>query len=57
VGRENAIVISPSVVAKGNGTAPAWLAYGIAKLTLLEKAGAPPRKSVTDFDSEVKAAP
>ena len=53
--RENAIVLSPSVVAKGNETAPAWLAYGIAKLALLEKAGAPPRTSVTDFDSEVEA--
>jgi tetratricopeptide (TPR) repeat protein len=55
VERENAIVVSPAVVAKGNGTAPAWLAYGIAKLAMLEKAGAPPRTSVTDFDSEVKA--
>jgi tetratricopeptide (TPR) repeat protein len=53
--RENGIVLSPPVVAKGNKAAPAWLAYGIAKLALLEKAGAPARKSVTDFDSEVEA--
>ena len=53
--RGDGIVLSPSVVAKGNQAAPAWLAYGIAKLALLEKAGAPARKSVTDFDSEVEA--
>jgi hypothetical protein len=50
--QENGIVLSPSVVANGNKAAPAWLAYGIAKLALLEKAGAP---SITDFDSEVEA--
>ncbi len=53
--RDSSVVLSPSVVAHGNKAAPAWLAYGIAKLALLEKAGAPPRKSVTDFDSEVEA--
>jgi hypothetical protein len=52
---DSGIVLSPSVVAKGNKAAPAWLAYGIAKVALLDKAGAPPRKSVTDFDSEVEA--
>jgi tetratricopeptide (TPR) repeat protein len=53
--RDSSVVLSPSVVANGNKAAPAWLAYGIAKLALLEKAGAPPRKAVTDFDSEVEA--
>jgi tetratricopeptide (TPR) repeat protein len=53
--RDSSVVLSPAVVANGNKAAPAWLAYGIAKLALLEKAGAPPRKSVTDFDSEVAA--
>jgi tetratricopeptide (TPR) repeat protein len=52
---ENVIVLSPSVAVDGNRAAPAWLAYGIAKLALLEKDGAPARKSVTDFDSEVAA--
>ena len=53
--RDSSVVLSPSVVVNGNKAAPAWLAYGIAKLASLEKAGAPPRKAVTDFDSEVEA--
>jgi tetratricopeptide (TPR) repeat protein len=53
--RDNAVVLSPSILDQGRGTAAAWLAYGITKVALLEKSGVPPRKSVTDFDSEVQA--
>ena len=48
-------MISPSVLDKGQAAGAAWLAYGITKLALLDQAGAPPRKSVTDFDSELEA--
>jgi hypothetical protein len=51
----NVLVLSPSLMAEGQKTAPAWLVYGITKISMLEKPKTGTRQSVTDFDSELEA--